>query len=398
MTWFLTLILFSPFLAFAFNCCCGCVFATYNFDGVGEVVADNFTVSSGTWAINSSGGTYAMRCTAAGLVYSNSAHIENSPSGKAVFWIDGSSAAVGDEVRCLFGYVDTDNYLFAQFIKIASATIWQWEMRLFERAGGAESEIGDGRLMYVHELTPRGAASPNGIVCCWTGSEASVWTERGYGLTGGAFESARYDSHQAASTASSGTKIGMEVKTLTGSYIEAECILWAHNAITRSSCSCAETSCSECSGNVKTYIQVELDGVVDGTACFTCDNINGTYLLSEWNDIDAGVTIATGIGFMDAPGTDASCQRCIELPANGCINVGSIKATNIKDGSNYKLRVTADDDLCAGSGATGTAIFAHDFGTSMPACDVTAQDVPYVSGPVACDWTGATVTATTISA
>jgi len=137
--------------------CCGC-------NIIAELVMPQlplagWTFPSGTWS-NSANGLSTSDAYA--LAIANKVH----PSGVAPFNVAADldvSAVVPSKARLIAGYVDPDNYVFAQREKIAAATPtgWTFNLALYKRTSGTDNELDRIDLQ---------ASTHPPVTLCWSGT------------------------------------------------------------------------------------------------------------------------------------------------------------------------------------------------------------------------------------
>jgi hypothetical protein len=199
------------------SCCCptSCDIHADEFDRAS--VGGNWSVSSGTWATDSS---LYLKCTADGLIVCNTAH----PGGLTEQWLDfifkGDTA--GDIARGVVAYQDDNNYLWAE-VEIGSASV----LRLWQRSAGVNTQLGDDRNCTAD------AAMWHRLRVCYDGTNLEAHFFRN---TGNSSESAALET-----VSTTGTKTGLAASSLTTKILfdtfQYEKLQSATN-----------TDCKECSG------------------------------------------------------------------------------------------------------------------------------------------------------
>lgn len=145
------------------SCCCGCTYFTDSFSA--DNLATDYTTLSGSWAV--SAGKLSTSSSNA-LLLVNTTSVSNYFNHT----VTPTLGSVGDVAKVIAGYLDADNYLFAELTRGSSTTT----ARFYQVAGGVQSQVGTDRTLNT--------SAPTVTFCCgdtqtlllfsWTGGFSSI--------------------------------------------------------------------------------------------------------------------------------------------------------------------------------------------------------------------------------
>lgn len=256
------------YLAFAMSCaplaffwCCDCGCSIYSDHFTTDRLATKWDQRSGTWTV--AGGV--LEVTDAGVIVTTTA----APVGVDAIHltVEFITSDPNGQYRLIFAYVDDDNYWFAQ-VDLDAETLSIWE-----RTAGVETER--------DSTTIPSDAESGSLTACYSEDRIIATFQSGDDSRTAVYH---------ATLAVEGTFAGLAVvATATASFDD---FAYSKHFSVDSTCpQCELLDCQCCEDGQPEQWQLEISGLADGTfggsSCTDCDELNGTYILTKFDDCTA---------------------------------------------------------------------------------------------------------------
>lgn len=342
-------------LGFFFSCsgCCECVVFYENnaFDSTN--LASDFTQVAGAWS------TFAQDVRTTdddAILISNADSAEPRGSISARYSMNRLSTdlEVGESIGLIGAYVDSSNYLKG-LVEITTSD--EYTVSISEVVAGVETVL-ESRLVANFGAT----LGTKVLRLSYSDSEARFCV----GAEGGTVI--------CDYTPPSG---GLKAGIITGSItVRADFDLYSFTEHVDEAGACASCPACECSFSLESpcscEVQLEIDGIANGTNCTTCANLNGTWIVSR-------------------PQTATCLWSYITIPTVVCAPGGNFVVLSLSFslvGAEYRRQVFM-------TGGSTMTLFIDRSSTPI-SCNMSAQAIATANATVLCDSTAATCEATAL--